>query len=354
MKNKILLGVISFILIMVGFGSCYKDPYPDHFPIAPIYFEHPPHFPEPFYNFKKNPITTPGFQLGKKLFYDVRLSRNLTISCGSCHIQTTGFSHHGHDVSHGIEDRLGMRNTPATVNLAYMPHFNWDGGIFDLDFQPIAPITAHEEMDADLDIVMDRIRKDPLYQSMFEQAFRTEEIELKHMLKALSQFMTMIVSAQSKYDSVMLNLGPEFTEIEHRGYILFKEHCNSCHKAPLFTDHSFRNNGMGIGTSGDKGRFEVTQNPEDLYKFRVPSLRNLRFTAPYMHDGRFYTLQVVLDHYANEVQDMPTLDPLLRNVDGTTGILLTREEKEAIIAFINTLNDRTLIRDKRFSEGGIF
>lgn len=350
MNKQTLLRIIYFIFIVVGLGSCKRDPYPEYFPTTPIIFEHPEHFPAPFYNFQKNPITNAGFELGKKLFYDVQLSRNLTISCGSCHIQTSGFTHHGHDVSHGIEDRLGIRNTPPTVNLAYMPHFNWDGGIFDLDFQPIAPITAHEEMDADLEVVLDRIKNDASYKKMFQQAFQTDEIEWSYMLKALSQFMNMIVSAQSKYDSVILNLGPQFTEMEQQGYMLFKNHCNSCHQEPLFTDHSFRNNGIGIGTSGDKGRFEVTQNPEDLYKFRVPSLRNMRVTSPYMHDGRFYTLQVVLEHYTNEVKDMPTLDPLLRSANGRTGIQLTQNEKEAIIAFINTLNDKTILRDRRFSE----
>ncbi|HVI43956.1 MAG TPA: cytochrome c peroxidase [Chitinophaga sp.] len=314
-----------------------------------IGFRNPAGFPEPVYKFANNEVTRDGFELGRKLFYDAQLSRNNTISCGLCHLQASAFTHHGHDVSHGIDDRLGSRNAPPIMNLAWSPTFMLDGGVFDLDLQPIAPITNPVEMDESIDNMLIKLRKTPSYPALFKKAFGTEDITTARVMKALSQFMVMVVSDQSKYDSVMRKQGVAFTADEARGYEIFQQKCNSCHKEPLFTDHSFRNNGIGIGPNNDEGRYLVTLKGEDKYKFRVPSLRNLAYTAPYMHDGRFYKLEGVLNHYSDEVQDMPTLDPLLRQ-NSKTGIGLTGEDKRYLLTFLNTLNDRNFIKDKRFAE----
>jgi len=312
-------------------------------------FQKPAHFPEPVYKLENNPVTEGGFELGRKLFYEARLSRNNTISCGFCHLQTSAFTHHGHDVSHGIDDRLGSRNAPPIMNLAWNTTFMWDGGVFDMDLQPVVPITSDVEMDETVDNVLDKLRNTAPYPAMFKKAFGTEEITTARMMKALSQFMVMLVSANSKYDSVILQKGARFTADEQQGYELYKQKCSSCHQEPLFTDHSFRNNGIGVGPNNDEGRYAVTLNPDDKYKFKVPSLRNLAYTAPYMHDGRFYTLEAVLNHYAAEVQDGPTLDPLLKQ-NGQPGIPLTANEQQKLLAFLGTLNDRSFITDKRFSE----
>ena len=168
-------------------------------------------------------------------------------------------------------------------------------------------------------------------------------------MKALSQFMVMLVSANSKYDSVMRNQVAKFTTDEQQGYELFKTHCSNCHKEPLFTDDSFRDNGIGAGPNNDEGRYLVTLNETDKFKFKVPSLRNISYTAPYMHDGRFITIEAVLEHYTSHVKNTPNLDPLL-NQTGTPGILLSGAEQSKIIAFLLTLNDRNFITDKRFSE----
>ncbi|GAA3924156.1 cytochrome-c peroxidase [Chitinophaga oryziterrae] len=314
-----------------------------------IGFQQPATFPAPAYNLANNPVTKEGFELGRKLFYESRLSRNNTISCGFCHLQTSAFTHHGHDVSHGIDDRLGSRNSPPIMNLAWNTTFMWDGGVFDMDLQPIAPITNFVEMDETMENVLNKLRNTPPYPAMFKKAFGSDEITTAHMMKALSQFMLMLVSDQSKYDSVTRKQGVSFTTEEEQGYELYQQKCSSCHKEPLFTDHSFRNNGIGVGPNNDKGRYAITLNPDDKYKFKVPGLRNLAYTAPYMHDGRFYTLQAVLNHYTSEVQDGATLDPLLKQ-NGRLGIALTTNEQQKLLAFLNTLNDRNFITDKRFSE----
>ncbi|MFX1705460.1 cytochrome c peroxidase [Chitinophaga sp. CC14] len=311
-------------------------------------FQQPAGFPSPVYKLGSNPVTKEGFELGRKLFYEPRLSRNNTISCGSCHIQTAAFTHHGHDVSHGIDDRLGSRNSPPIMNLAWNTAFMWDGGVFDLDLQPVAPITNFVEMDETVGNVLNKLRQTSPYPALFKKVFGTEEITTARMMKALSQFMVMVVSDQSKYDSVSRKQAT-FTPAEKQGYALFQQKCSSCHQEPLFTDHSFRNNGIGAGPNNDEGRYPITLNPADRYKFKVPSLRNLAYTAPYMHDGRFYTLQGVLNHYASEVQDDPTLDPLLK-MNTKPGIPLSAAEQQLLLVFLNTLNDRVFVKDKRFSE----
>lgn len=340
--------VILALLLLVGLAACRKEITEEITDVFPG-FKTPANFPQPVYHFETNAVTKEGFELGRKLFYEPRLSRNNTISCGTCHIQAAGFTHHGHDVSHGIDDRLGKRNSPPIMNLAWNPSFMWDGGIFDLDLQPIAPITAHEEMDESLENVIAKLQARPEYPCLFEKAFGSSEITSAHLLKALSQFMLMCVSSNSKYDSVVRQEGPVFTTAEQEGYTLFKQKCAACHAEPLFTDHSFRDNGIGIGFNGDKGRYEITLNEADRYKFKVPSLRNLQYTAPYMHDGRFYTLEAVLDQYLGHAQATPNLDPLLQQ-NGVLGIPLSKDEKTALIAFLNTLNDKKFTTEKILSE----
>lgn len=339
-KYRVVAGCITLLLC-----ACGKDSA-----VVSEEFKQPANFPAPAYHFSTNKITTAGFELGRKLFYEPRLSRNNTVSCGNCHIQSACFTQHGHDVSHGIDDRLGSRNSPPIMNLAWAPLFMWDGGVIDLDLQPIAPITNHVEMDESVENVLNKLKQQPAYPPMFQKAFGSPDITTASLMKALSQFMVMCVSSHAKYDSVIRKEGGvQFTVQEAEGYTVFKSKCAACHKEPLFTDYSFRNNGINAGFNKDEGRYAVTLNETDRYKFKVPSLRNLAYTAPYMHDGRFYTLDAVLDHYAGQVKQTPNLDPLLQQ-NGQLGIPLTTEERAAIIAFLNTLNDRQFVTDKKFAE----
>lgn len=332
----------TVILIFVaGICACNKDVLDTLF----AGFQKPGNFPQPVYHFATNPVTKEGFELGRKLFYDPILSVNNTISCGSCHIQTSAFTHHGHSVSHGIFDSMGTRNSPPIMNLAWNTSFMWDGGIADLDLQAISPITNHVEMGETMANVLQKLRNSDTYPSLFKKAYGTNEITTSSFLKSLSQFMVMCVSSNSKYDSVKRNQGPVFTPDEQNGYVLVKQKCAPCHQEPLFTDYSFRNNGISISGVNDLGRYLITQNENDRYKFKVPSLRNLAYTAPYMHDGRFFTLDAVLDHYTSQVQNTPNLDARLQN-----GIALSSAERQKITAFLATLNDKSFLLDKRFSE----
>jgi cytochrome c peroxidase len=336
---------IFVIFFLAGMYACRKEVFEKF-----TGFQKPVNFPEPVYHFNTNPVTKEGFELGRKLFYETMLSADNTISCGSCHIQTSSFTHHGHTVSHGIMDRMGIRNSPPIMNLAWNSSFMWDGGIADLDLQAVAPITNHVEMDETMSNVLNKLRNSSQYRLLFKKTYGTEEINTANFLKSLSQFMVMCVSSNSKYDSVMRNEGgKKFTPIEEEGYLLVKQKCGSCHQEPLFTDNSFRNNGLVPNSVNDEGRYLVTQNDADKYKFKVPSLRNLAYTAPYMHDGRFFTVEAVLEHYNSQVQYSPTLDASLQH-NGQMGISLTTDEKIKILAFLNTLNDRSFLFDKRFSE----
>lgn len=336
--------IVVILLFSAGIYACNKD-------VAGVLFQgfrQPENFPAPVYRFETNKVTEAGFELGRTLFYDPVLSYNNTISCGSCHIQTSAFTHHGHSVSHGIYDRLGTRNTPAIMNLAWSTSFMWDGGVFDLDLQPIAPITNHVEMDDTVAHILQKLSNTSKYPPLFQKAFGTPDITSANFLKALSQFMVMCVSDNAKYDSVKRSQA-SFTADEQAGYIIFQKNCNSCHKEPLFTDYSFRNNGINASSVNDLGRYDVTLQEKDKYTFKVPSLRNLDFTPPYMHDGRFLTLDAVLDHYINGVQNTQNLDPLLKK-NASLGIPVTQEEKTQLLAFLKTLNDRSFLLDKRFSE----
>lgn len=327
-----ILFVVTFLLL-----SCTSDDNSD------FEFTLPTHFPKPTYAFSKNKVTTEGFELGRKLFYDGILSRDGSISCGSCHIQSSAFTHHSHDVSHGIDDLLGDRNAPPVMNLAWSPSFLWDGGIHNLDLFAIAPIENPVEMDESMSNVLEKLRNHNEYPKLFKRVFGSDEIRTEHFLKALSQFQLSLISANSKYDKYLLGDLNALNNEEIFGLNLFNEKCSSCHSGVLFTDFSFRNN--GILHFGDLGRARITLNVEDEYKFKVPSLRNIAMTAPYMHDGRFYTLEAVLNHYSDQIIESKNLDPLLKNK-----IKLTETEKKAIISFLHTLTDKQFITNRQFSE----
>lgn len=312
----------------------------------------PSNFPAPVYDLNDNPLTKEGIALGKKIFYDARLSRNNTISCGFCHQQQTAFTHHGHDLSHGIDDKLGRRNSLPLQNLLFYNTFFWDGGVHNLDLVSLNAITNPVEMDESVDNILNKFRNNPEYIRMFKAAFQTEEITSTQFLQALSQFLATMVSSNSKYDLYVRNEGGVvLADGELKGMALFKRHCSGCHATDLFTDQSYRNNGFSspADMERDKGREEITLNPEDRGKFKVPSLRNVEYTAPYMHNGKLKTLQEVLDFYTTGVHVTPTLDPLL-TLRATPGIELSAEEKQNIIDFLLTLTDEQYMSDRTFAE----
>jgi cytochrome c peroxidase len=339
---------VLFILPLLW--SCSNDTQEEYQDI-PIAFDVPSNFPPLVYDLENNPITEKGFELGKKLFYDGRLSSDGTISCGFCHEQQHAFTHHGHTVSHGINGLSGTRNSPSIQNLAFQNTFMYDGATEHLNLQPIIPITSEVEMDGNFSQIVTMMNADAEYKRLFGLAFPGKPINTENMLKAMGQFMAMVTSSNSRFDKFRRNeTGGALSSTELEGYALFNQKCANCHVTDLFTDHAFRNNGLAVNPLvDDVGRYRVTLVDADKYKFKVPSLRNVEKTKPYMHDGRFLTLEAVLDHYASGVVNSPTLDQILNN-NGTLGIPLTASEKTKIIAFLKTLTDYQYLTDSRFSE----
>lgn len=304
----------------------------------------PKYFPKPVYDFSKNPLTTDKVQLGRALFYDPILSRDNTISCASCHSQYSGFTHIDHALSHGIEDKIGFRNAPTLMNLAWQKLFMRDGAIHHLDMQALSPISNPLEMDESMAHVISKLQATKLYPQLFYNAFGDSTITGEYTLKAIAQFMLVLVSNHSKYDSV-LRKQSVFTPQEKNGYTLFKQKCAACHKEPLFTNDAFMNNGLAVDTTlNDFGRMRITQNTQDSLKFKVPTLRNIEFSYPYMHDGRFKKLSQVLNHYTTGIIRSKTVAKELQQP-----IILTSNEKVDIIAFLLTLTDKTFIFNPNYS-----
>ena len=315
---------------------------------TPVTLRKPANFPNPVYDLTQNALTVEGVALGKSLFYDASLSRDSTISCGFCHQQFAGFAHSDHPLSHGIGGKFGTRNVPGLQNAAWGQEFFWDGGVTDLNTLFIAPIQNPVEMDLKLADALARVQKSPKYPAMFKAAFGSDTVTTARFLKAISQFVLTLVSADSRYDKYVRNeSGGSLTDDELAGLALFKKNCSTCHASDLFTDYSYRNNGLPTSAINDQGRFVITQNETDRLKFKVPSLRNVERTFPYMHDGRFSTLEQVLSHYTSGVKDSPTLDLSLK-VNGQLGIALSDTEKKQVISFLKTLTDDTFINNRAF------
>jgi cytochrome c peroxidase len=340
MKIKITIYFSLFIIASLFLIAAGKKLYAP----TPIAFIIPKGFPKPPTNiFSKNTLTEEGFQLGKKLFYDARLSKDGQVSCASCHQQFAAFSTYDHDLSHGVFNSFSTRNAPALINLAWMKEWHWDGGINHLDNQPLFPLSAANEMGEKLDTVLQKIKADKDYGNLFTKAFGSSNITTERMQKAFTQFVGSLVSANSKYDKV--KRGEEkFILPEEKGYDIFKANCNTCHKEPLFTDNSFRNNGMPLNRFKDVGRQAITLNSKDSLKFKVPTLRNIALSLPYMHDGSFGSLDKVIDHYTNLDTALTNLDPLLQKK-----ISMTEREKKQLVLFLFTLTDTSFTKNKRFT-----
>jgi len=309
---------------------------------TPIYIDIPKNWPKPVYNFKNNLLTEEGFQLGRELFYDPILSKDNTISCASCHLQQTGFTHVDHDLSHGIAGRIGTRNSLTIQNLAWSQNFMWDGGVNHLDVQAIAPITSDVEMAETLENVVNKLHQSEKYQDLFFKAFGTKKITGQLTLKAISQFVVSLTTSNSKYDKVMRKEA-EFTEREQHGYDLFKTNCASCHKEPLFAIDDFKSNGLPLDQDlKDFGRMKITMNKKDSLLFKVPTLRNVQFTFPYMHDGRYKNLTEVIKHY-NSMVNNNTISKELKKP-----MKLSDNDRVDLLLFLTTLTDKEFLFNPRF------
>lgn len=345
--KKSFLAILFFLLSLVLLFSFIDNG--SYFLITKqdVAFKKSKGFPKPLYDLEKNKPTPEGFMLGRKLFYDPILSRDNTVSCATCHQQFAAFAQTDHSFSHGVNGAFGKRNAPALQNLIWRDAFMVDGGVNHLDLQPIAPITNPLEMNEDLVSVLSKLQQNKEYVALFKEVYKDSVISSSHFLKSLSQFLSLLISADSRYDKYKRGKDT-LSKSELNGLKLFRANCASCHTEPLFSDNSYRNNGIGINpTIKDSGRFLITRLPADLMKFKVPSLRNIEVSYPYMHDGRFYSLKQVLNHYSKISSSKNEVDPILKNMPS-----LNEQEQKDIIAFLKTLTDKAFLHDKRFMDPG--
>ncbi len=305
-----------------------------------------------------NPVTVEGAKLGKYLFYDPILSSDSSMSCASCHKQATAFSDAPNQFSKGTNGTRMKRNTMALFNLAWYPSFFWDGKALSIEEQVSHPLQANDEMNMQWNIATARLSKNQRYKIMFADAFGNESMDSIKITSALAQFLRTLISHQSKYDKIIGGNG-HFSKEEYAGYILMNDqtkgdclHCHTTDANALGTTLKFSNNGLDSilnpDNYQDKGMGAVTGIKTDNGKFIIPSLRNIALTAPYMHDGRFKTLEDVLEFYSSGVHQSANVDSKMEFAH-QGGARLSSTEKNNIISFLLTLTDSVFISNKEFS-----
>lgn len=305
-----------------------------------------------------NPLTVEGIALGKKLFYDKLLSADNTISCSSCHAPEHAFSDNK-AFSVGVGGAMGTRNAMPLFNIAWADvllndahRYFWDGRKASIEDQVLGPLGDPNEMNQDLSELVSELKQSSVYPPLFKKAFGTDSITMRLVMFAIAQFERTLISSNSKFDKY--KRGEEsLTQSELNGLSIFateKGDCFHCHGNelnPLFTDFKYKNNGLDSIPS-DKGLGALTGLPSDMGLFKTPTLRNLSFTAPYMHDGRFNTLEEVVEFYNSQGKDGPTTDENIRKHFPKGGLNLTAEEKQDLINFLKTLDDYEFIVNPNF------
>ena len=301
-----------------------------------------------------NPQTEDGILLGKKLFFDPILSAGETLACAGCHTTANAFTDTSR-FSDGVNGLFGHRNSMPLFNLAwnYDNTFFWDGREFGLENQAFEPITNPIEMNTSWEAVTEKLNAHPEYPALFDAAFGTQTIDSVLVSKAIAQFERTLISASSKFDKFLLGTA-SLTPEETNGFNVFMDesngdcfHCHGSDNNPLWTNNKFHNNGLDT-TFSDLGLGNVTGDPADNGKFKTASLRNLAYTAPYMHDGRFETIEEVINHYSEGLQNSATIDPLMKKVD-QGGVQLSSQEKADLKAFLLSLSDPEFINNPNFS-----
>ncbi|MFT7344499.1 MAG: cytochrome c peroxidase [Lentimonas sp.] len=353
---------MKWILFAFGFAalcSCNKG---EVSPMArPYKLSIPSHFPQMIIP-SDNPLTVEGITLGKRLFFEKKLSGDNTLACAGCHEQSSSFSD-SRRFSKGIDGIDGKRQSMTLVNLGFQQNFFWDGRALTLEDQILQPVPDPIEMHQSWTNAVVKLKEVPSYRQEFFNAFGTDQIDSVLVAKAMAQFLRTLISGVSKYDAMYrfaynLPLNPkeqsllsEVTNEEWAGYDLFNSlnggDCFHCHNGPLMQVFKFSNNGLDEQFS-DLGRGEVTKNPSDYGKFKVPSLRNIAVSAPYMHDGRFQTLDEVINHYSSGIHQSATIDPLIEFAS-QGGVQLTLEERGLIKKFLFTLTDEEFLNNPKFT-----
>ena len=357
--KRLIYGIITLNIVLLA--NCKVDPKKSDIPdiinqTTPYEVRLPSYFP-PMPTIPSNPLTVEGIELGRRLFYDPILSGNNTQSCASCHQQQSAFVDANNQFSKGIDGFDGFRNSMPLFNLAWATRFNWDGRFNSLEAQVPNPIFLSFEMHEDLANAINELQMDKRYPVLFKKAFGTNEINVDRISKSISQFMRTIVSHNPK---IVPGIGEQIrTPQESRGFRVFldenKGDCFHCHEVNVFASNfKFVNNGLNENPRLDAGLFDQTGNSNDIGKFKTPSLLNLQYTAPYMHDGRFKTLEEVLEFYDTGFHDSPTLDPNLKKHLGTDGKPKprnwTNQDKADLLAFLKSLSDTALLTNPNYAK----
>ena len=341
-KNKSNYLLVFFISILFLHFSCQKNETATPLLTETDILQIPTGFPPPLFP-DDNKFTVARWQLGKKLFFDPILSRDSSISCASCHFPNYAFSDTT-AFSAGVENAAGTRNSPSLANVAYHPYFTREGGVPTLEMQILIPIQEHNEFDFNIILLSEKLQNNELYQQM---AFETYEQAATSFVitRALATFERSLLSGNSPYDQFAFqNRENALNETEKMGMNLFfseKTNCSHCHSGFNFTNYEFENNGL-YEDYADPGRFRLTGNEDDIARFKVPSLRNISLTAPYMHDGSIKDLKTVVEHYVSGGKSHIHKNEILQPLD------LTIAEQTAIIAFLESLTDDSFINNKNF------
>ena len=353
------------VLIMLGVCGCRPDPVVEcKTPpgATPLEVAIPPFFP-PMDIPPDNPMTVEGVELGRLLFWEKGLSADSTMSCGSCHLPSFSFAD-PNPVSTGITGAQGTRNAMALINMAWVQHYFWDGRAATLEEQILDPVPHPDEMNLPWAEATARLAADADYANRFSVAFGGNDITSTEVAKAIAQFLRTMVSSDSKFDRSRTGL-TVLSDLEFQGYQIFNREggdpevvsggqfggdCFHCHgEAGLqFADYLFHNNGLDSSFSSDPGLAGITGQPLDSGRFRTPTLRNVALTPPYMHDGRFGTLEEVIDHYNSGGHPSSTIDPFMKYSSG--GLMLQDQQKEALLAFLHALTDTTFAANSDFSD----
>jgi cytochrome c peroxidase len=336
----VFLRIIYILLFGIFAVSCQKAEDTPEIKQEESLLSIPEGFPMPEFP-EDNPFTEQGWQLGKKLFFDTRLSKDQSVSCASCHLPEKAFS----DTvafSLGFEQLEGTRNAPTLANAAYHPYYTREGGIPTLEMQVLVPIQEHNEFNFNILEIVERLSTDEEYLDLSLDAY-DRELDYFVLPRAIATFERSMISGNSKYDRY-INGKELLTELETSGLNMFESdrtNCSSCHSGFNFTSYEFANTGL-YSEYNDPGRFRLTGDEKDIALFKVPTLRNIELSGPYMHDGSFNTLEEVIEHYNSGGKEHINKSELI------APLALTNNEKSALIAFLKTLTDYEFINNEKF------
>ncbi|WP_316803726.1 cytochrome-c peroxidase [Pedobacter nototheniae] len=353
-----ITGIPLLFLMLFSLSSLKKEE--DELVKVDYLFTYPSYFGNRINIPSDNPTTKEGVYLGRRLFYEVRLSANNAISCGSCHIQNKAFTD-GEKLSKGVNQALTDRNSMSLVNLLWTRKFFWDGRSPGLEQQASFPMENPHEMGQRIAVSVKKLQSTSYYPALFKSVFKDDRITGDRIFKALAQFERTLISGNSRYDQYLSNT-VKLSASEMRGMLLFNTapnpdkgirgaNCSHCHGGAKNYLELFHNNGID-SIYKDRGIEAISGFKTDHGRFKVPTLRNIAQTGPYMHDGRFATLEQVIDHYSEHIKNSPALSAFLKNesnIKGSIPIKLYPDEKKDLIAFLNTLTDSTFLTNPKFS-----